>query len=563
MIGPVRPASQVGPQPTGVREIDGTDPGGRACKVLLVHPQFNGASFWAYKDSCQLIGARYPAPPLGLITVAAMLPESWDIRLLDRNVTDGEAAFEDLLDWADLVLTGGMLPQQRDLFAVIDRAQARGRPVAVGGPDISSSPQLYERADFRILGEAEGCIDAFIAAWESGERRGTFETPLFSVDITRTPIPRFELLEFSNYTDMAVQFSRGCPFRCEFCDIIELFGRNPRAKTSAQMLAELDRLYELGHRGAVEFVDDNLIGNKKAVKAFMPDLIAWQKERGYPFDFATEASLNLADDGDFLELLREANFFAMFVGIESPDPDVLVMAQKKQNTRRDIADSVHKIQAAGMFVIAGFIVGFDNEKTGTDRALIDLIDEASIPISMVGLLWALPKTQLTRRLAKEGRLHDHHDVMIEGLESDHCTAGLNFDTLRPRDDVLRDYRNVVDHIYALDAFFARIRRTLELMDCSGINGALRASRLGREAAMLVRFLWNVTVRQPEMRGPVWRLLVFILWRKPRALKAGLYMSGFYAHLGPFSRYVVAETDRKIAAAKTADAVPDSRRLALA
>ena len=541
-------------------------PGETICNALIVQPRFHGGSFWAYKDSCQLVGARYPAPSLGLITVAAMLPESWDIRLIDRNVVEDEAAFDAVLDWSDLVLTGGMMAQQRDLFAVIDRAQARGVPVAVGGPDVSSSPHLYERADLRVLGEAEGCIDEFIAAWEAGQRKGTFTAPLYSVDVTRSPVPRFDLLDFSKYLEITVQFSRGCPFRCEFCDIIELYGRNPRTKTSAQMLAELDRLYELGYRGTIEFSDDNLIGNKKAVKAFLPHLVAWQKEHGYPFDFVTEASLNLADDQELLDLLREANFFALFVGIESPDPDVLVMAQKKQNTRREIAGSVHKIQAVGIIVVAGFIIGFDNEKPGTARGLIDLIEDASIPISMISLLYALPNTQLTKRLAKEGRLHADHDKIGDDRKTDQCTAGLNFDTLRPRHEVLGDFRTVVDHIYRPEAYFDRVRRTVDLLDCSGVNGALHPTTMGRELIFFARFLWNLTVRHPAVRGPVWRLVADILWRKPRALKAAVSMAGMYVHLGPFSRTVVAEIDRQIAEvlpAPAAVAEPGMRRAAAA
>ena len=256
--------------------------------------------------------------------------------------------------------------------------------------------------------------------------------------MTKTPVPRFDLIDFKNYVHLNVQFSRGCPFLCEFCDIIELYGRKPRAKNNAQMIAELDRIFALGFRGHVDFVDDNLIGNKKAVKAFLPELIAWQKAKGYPFEFTTEASLNIADDPEFLDLMRDANFFAMFIGIESPDPKVLALAQKKQNTRREIAASIHKIYKSGMFVIAGFIVGFDDESDEMAPELVTLIDEASIPVSMVGLLYALPNTQLTRRLAKEGRLHPDHDI-ANGKGADQFLSGLNFDSTRPPRDVLTGF----------------------------------------------------------------------------------------------------------------------------
>src|SRR5262249_37018516 len=286
----------------------------------------------------------------------------------------------------------------------IELCHDRGKPVVVGGPDATSSPDVYRAADFLVLGEAEGIIDEFVAAWSSGAKAGRFEAAKFQVDVTKSPIPRFDLLKRTDYVYIGVQFSRGCPFNCEFCDIIELYGRVPRAKTNEQMLAELDALYHTGHRGHVDFVDDNLIGNKKALKLFLPALREWQRKRRYPFQFSTEASMNLADDAQLLSMMREANFFGVFIGIESPDTETLISTQKKQNTRRSLADSVQKIYGAGMLVLAGFIVGFDTEKGSMADAMIDCIEATSIPVCMVGLLTALPNTQLGRRLEKENRL---------------------------------------------------------------------------------------------------------------------------------------------------------------
>src|ERR1700736_5279898 len=398
------------------------------CKVLLIAPCFSGQSFWNFRVACEVYGARFPAPPLGLITVAALLPRSWECRLVNRNT---EKLQEADLDGADLVMTGGMLPQQPDTLRVIELAHGRGKPVAVGGPDATSSPERYAAADFRLLGEAEGIIGAFIAAWNTGAREGGFEAEKFTADITRSPVPRFGLLTREHYTYLGVQFARGCPFTCEFCDIIELYGRAPRVKTAAQMLAELDTLYNVGYRGHLDFVDDNFIGNKKAVKAFLPELIAWQKTRGYPFEFSTEASINIADDDALLALMRASNFFTIFVGIESPDTDTLVSMQKKQNTRRSLSASVIKIYKAGMFVNAGFIVGFDSEKGPVADAMADCIEATSIPFCMVGLLYALPNTQLTRRLDREGRLFPPEHAMrpnSAGDIGDQCTSGLNFQT---------------------------------------------------------------------------------------------------------------------------------------
>ena len=374
----------------------------RPCNVLMIYPRFGAGTFWNFAAACELFNAHYPTTPLGLITVAALLPTAWTIRLVDRNT---EALADGDLEWADLVMTGGMLPQYFDTIEIIELCRARGKPVVVGGPGVTSVPHLYSKANFQVLGEAEGIIDKFIAAWEAGAREGVFEAEKFKIDVTKSPVPRFDLLKVEHYLYIGVQFSRGCPFTCEFCDIIELYGRVPRAKTNAQMLHELETLYRLGYRGHVDFVDDNLIGNKKAVKAFLPELKTWLEQHDYPFEFTTEASLNLADDADLLKLINEANFIGVFVGIESPDTSTLIAMRKKQNTRRDIAQSVHRIYAAGLYVTAGFIVGFDSEQGSVADAIIELIEEAAIPVCMVGLLYALPNTQLTRRLASEGRLH--------------------------------------------------------------------------------------------------------------------------------------------------------------
>ena len=385
--------------------------GSTAPNVLLVYPRFAEATFWNFAAACELFGARYPAAPLGLITVAALLPPSWNVRLIDRNA---DALCESDLQWADVVMTGGMLAQHNDVLEVIRIVQTHGKPVAIGGPAVTSVPEAYRHADFQVLGEAEGVIDKFVKAWTDGDRKGVFEAEKFTADVTKSPIPRFDLLTFDHYLHIGVQFSRGCPFTCEFCDIIELYGRVPRTKTNAQMLAELDELYRLGYRGHVDFVDDNLIGNKKAVKAFLPHLAEWLEQHDYPFEFTTEASLNLADDVELLKLMNEANFVGVFVGIESPDPDTLNMMRKKQNTRRNIAESVHRIYAAGMFVTAGFIVGFDSEKGSIADAMVELIEDAAIPIAMVGLLYALPNTQLTRRLARDGRLYALPEIIPAG-----------------------------------------------------------------------------------------------------------------------------------------------------
>ena len=512
----------------------------RACNILLVYPRFAAETFWNFAATCKIFGARCPAPPLGLITVAALLPSSWTVRLVDRNA---EKLTEDQLEWADLVMTGGMLPQQHDLLDVIDLCHAKGKSVVVGGPAVTSTPQIYAAADFRVLGEAEGVIDEFIAAWLGGAKAGYFEAEKFTVDVTKSPIPRFDLLNFEYYLHIGVQFSRGCPFTCEFCDIIELYGRVPRAKTNSQMLAELDELYRAGYRGHVDFVDDNLIGNKKAVRTLMPELRSWLERNDYPFEFTTEASVNLADDDSFLKAMSEANFVGVFMGIESPDTDTLIAMRKKQNTRRSLVESIKKIYAAGIFVTAGFIVGFDNEKGSIADGMIELIEEAAIPVCMVGLLYALPNTQLTRRLAKEGRLHPTPASYPPGT-GDQCTQGLNFETVRPRQEVLLDYKRILEKIYDPVAYAGRLERLSNLLDNSNRKRWTSASDSRRRfnaSDMLHRIVNNL----PEPREIFWPALKRCVAGNPQSARWIVALTALYLHMGPFSRHVIGQIEQKI------------------
>jgi len=514
-----------------------------ATNVLMVFPRFNQNSFWSLQAACDIYGVKCPAPPLGLITVAAMLPKDWNIKLINRNA---EELHTSDIDWADIVMTGGMLPQRDDTQVVINLVQARGKPVAVGGPDPMSSPEAYEKADFRVLGEAEGVLHLFIEAWNRGDRKGTYEVERFTVDITKTPIPRYDLINFKHYLYIGVQFSRGCPFNCEFCDIIELYGRVPRSKTNDQMLAELQRLYDSGYRGHVDFVDDNLIGNKKALKRFLPELIKWQKARKYPFEFSTEASMNLADDSELLGLLKQSNFFAIFVGIESPDTETLIATQKKQNTRRSLAESVHKIYEAGIFVIAGFIVGFDTEKGSMAQGMIACIEDTGIPVAMVGLLTALPNTQLTRRLVSEERL-----LPFEEGAGDQCTAGINFIPLRPKVDILSDYKRVLETVYEPNAYFERVRQVGRTLKMPSHESEFNGTMAWKDTKFMGRLIWRMTVERPELRRPFLRTMADVLRHNPGAIQSVIAMITFYLHLGQFANVVVKELDRMIADEKRA------------
>lgn len=511
------------------------------CNVLMVFPRFNQNSFWSLQAACDIWGVKCPCPPLGMMTLAALLPANWNIKLVNRNAE--QLCPEDIM-WADMVMTGGMLPQRSDTLDLIEICRQSGKPVVVGGPDPTSSPDVYAHADFRVLGEAEGIIHEFVEAWTSGIRTGLYVAEKFKVDVTKSPIPRYDLINFRHYLYVGVQFSRGCPFNCEFCDIIELYGRVPRSKTNDQMFAELQKLYDAGYRGHVDFVDDNLIGNKKALKSFLPALATWQKERRYPFQFSTEASMNLSDDPQLLSMMKAANFFAIFVGIESPDTSTLIATQKKQNTRRSLADSVHKIYAAGMFVIAGFIVGFDTEKASMAAAMIDCIEATDIPVAMIGLLTALPNTQLTRRLNKEDRLLEFRDN-ADGV-GDQCTAGLNFVTLRPRREILLDYKRVLEAVYEPSAYFGRVRRVSLALRCPDHRSDFDAKLAFREVGFLFRLMWRMTVQRRELRGHFWRALTTTIWHNPAAFEFTVSLITFYLHLGRFSEFLIKDLEAQIA-----------------
>jgi radical SAM superfamily enzyme YgiQ (UPF0313 family) len=518
----------------------------RPCNVLMIYPRFGPGTFWNFSAACELFGAKYPTAPLGLITVAALLPAAWTVRLVDRNA---ETLTDDDLAWADMVMTGGMLPQYFDTIEIIELCRAHGKPVVVGGPGVTSVPALFSKADFQVLGEAEGIIDKFIEAWQSGARQGVFTAEKFTIDVTKSPVPRFDLLKVEHYLYIGVQFSRGCPFTCEFCDIIELYGRVPRAKTNAQMLHELDTLYSLGYRGHVDFVDDNLIGNKKAVKAFLPELRTWLDQHGYPFEFTTEASLNLADDDALLRLLNEANFIGVFVGIESPDTNTLIAMRKKQNTRRNIAQSVHRIYAAGLYVTAGFIIGFDSEQGSVADGIVELIEEAAIPVCMVGLLYALPNTQLNRRLASEGRLHA--ELLYDPTDAiDQCTQGLNFDTLRPRRDILADYKRVLEKVYEPAAYAGRLQRLARLLGSSNPNRQVRAndsrSKLGG-----LEVVHRVVAKLPGAQDAFRKAILQCASANPQWARIIVLLTALYLHLGPFSRHVIRQIEQRI------DELPDT------
>ena len=416
--------------------------------ALLIYPEWPD-TYWSFKHALPFEGKRSAYPPLGLLTIAPLVPHHWNKRLVDTNVrplTDAD------LKWADVALLSGMLVHKQDLLALLARCRARGLRTVIGGPISSSVEELPRHADHVVVGEAEDLIAGLAADLEAGKAKPTYRASELP-GLERTPLPDLSLINPKYYSAMAIQYSRGCPFNCEFCDIIEIYGRKPRTKSPAQVLAELEQLYERKWRGSVFIVDDNFIGNKKKVKELLPVLVEWNVQHQRPFTFFTEASVNLADDAELLQLMKEAGFTRVFLGIETPVEASLKEAQKLQNTHRSLLDSVQRVQRYGMEVMAGFIVGFDNDPEDIFDRQVEFIQESAIPLAMVGLLLALPGTQLYRRLLKEGRIVD------EG-KGDNMECRLNFVPKMNPQQLVEGFRSILQRIYQPDAYYERVRKFL-------------------------------------------------------------------------------------------------------
>jgi len=497
-------------------------------RALLLSPR-PPSTFWSFEAALELVGQRALMPPLGLITVAALLPATWQLRLVDEQV---RPVGEDDWRWAELVILSGMLVQRRGLARLIDAAKQRGLPVAVGGPFASSTPEAAElaRADYLILDEGEITLPLFLAALERGERSGCFRADGARADVSQSPLPRFDLLDRSAYHMMAVQFSRGCPFQCEFCDIIVLYGRRPRTKEPQQLLRELEVLLKLGWRGEVFLVDDNFIGNKRNVRLLLAELQAWQRRHGRPFRFSTEASLDLAAEPELLEAMVHCGFQRVFLGIETPDPASLAQTGKRQNLRHPLVQSVETIRRAGLQVMAGFILGFDGEAAGAGERIQRFVEESAIPLAMVGVLQALPHTALWQRLAAEGRLLAESEPQQQAAPAPAAaidrgvqTHLLNFRPSRPMAEIATEFLSCFEALYEPAAFRQRALRSClqqgsALTAATGEHGATgERGGAGGWPRGLLRRLAGVIWRQGLLRadrGDFWRRLLELLWRRP-------------------------------------------------
>ncbi|WP_029896047.1 B12-binding domain-containing radical SAM protein [Desulfohalovibrio reitneri] len=417
--------------------------------VLLVYPRYPD-TFWSYRTILPYVSKKAAFPPLGLLTVSAMLPPEWNRRLVDvnaRQLTDEQ------ISWADMVFVSGMIVQRDSAAEIVGRCKAMGKTVVAGGPLFSTQKARVPGVDHFVLDEAEVTLPRFLKDLEEGRLEHVYssdERP----DISTTPVPDWSLIDMDDYVSMSVQYSRGCPFNCEFCDIVAMNGRRPRTKRPEQIMAEFESLYEAGWRGGVFVVDDNFIGNTAEVKNMLPRLIQWQRERDFPFQFMTEASTNLADDHELMSLMSRANFHKVFLGIETPEAESLAECGKHQNAGRDLAEAVRTIQSNGMQVMGGFIVGFDSDTERTFDAQIRFIQQAGIVTAMVGLLNVLPRTRLWKRLSAEDRL-------LEDSTGQNTDGFLNFVPRMEPEKLISGYKRIIERIYSRPMYYRRIHTFLK------------------------------------------------------------------------------------------------------
>jgi len=480
-------------------------------KILLIYPEFPD-TFWSLKHALKFIRKKSAYPPLGLLTVGAMLPKEWSKRLIDLNVTK---LTEKDLAWADYVFISGMVVQRETARQIIARCKEAGLKVVAGGPLFTSEYEQFEEVDHFVLNEAELTLPPFLADLDQGCARRIYETSDFC-DIRKTPAPVWHLADLKQYAAMGIQFSRGCPFDCEFCNVTALLGHRPRIKTSNQIVSELDALYGLGWRGQVFFVDDNFIGNKRYLKTqLLPALIEWRKnKRGMPFN--TEASINLADDKPFMEMMVKAGFDTVFIGIETPDEESLAECNKKQNKNRDLIETVKCIQRAGLQVQGGFIVGFDHDTRSIFQRQIEFIQESGIVTAMVGLLQAPAGTRLYKRLKKEGRLLGH-------ISGDNVDGTTNIIPRMDLDELREGYRNIMRHIYSPKLYYQRIKTFLREYRATKIENPLDFQRFLGFFRSSIRL--GIFGRE---RFQYWKILLWTLFRRPGLLPLAITLA-IYGH----------------------------------
>ncbi len=489
-------------------------------KVLLLYPEFPN-TFWSFKHALAFVDKAAGMPPLGLLTVAAMLPSDWELRLVDMNVAPLRDAD---LRWADCVFISAMIVQREAAAAAIRRCKMAGVTVVAGGPLFTAEPESFPEVDHLVLNEAEITLPPFLADYAAGRAQRAYASDQFA-DMQTSPTPRWDLVNLRRYATAALQFSRGCPFDCEFCNITALYGHQPRVKTAAQVVAELDLLYRRGWRGRVFFVDDNLIGNRRRLKEeLLPAIIAWRAGKsGMPFN--TEASINLADDAELMRLMVEAGFDQVFIGIETPEEKSLAECNKKQNVGRDLVEDVKRIQRAGLEVQGGFILGFDHDTPSTFQRQIDFIQRSGIVTAMVGLLQAPPATRLWQRMEAEGRL-------VGEASGNNVEAGTNILPKMPLDALVAGYKRVLSQLYAPEQYYARAITFLREVKAPKIVAPIDLTYF----RAFLRSIGRLGILGKE-RVQYWKLFLWTLFRRPALFPLAITIAIYGYHFRRLSEAV--------------------------
>lgn len=475
--------------------------------ILLVYPR-NPDSFWSFKYVLKFVSRKSAFPPLGLLTVAGMLPAAWNLRLVDLNV---RPLADDDIQWADYVFLSGMIVHMDSAHEVAARCARLGTTIVAGGPLFTTGHAEYPEIRHFVLGEAEDVVAGLVVDLERGSLQNFYRSPSWP-DVRGTPIPRWDLIDLKDYVTMPVQFSRGCPFNCEFCDIVVMNGRVPRTKEPAQVVRELEALCRRGWQDMVFIVDDNFIGNRKRARELLRELIKWRAHFNPRMCFLTEASVNLADDVDLCRLMVQAGFKKVFLGLETPSPEGLEECDKRQNQARDLSDAVRTIQHAGMEVMGGFIVGFDSDPVDIFRRQFEFIQRSGVVTAMVGLLSALPQTALYRRLAAEGRI-------LSKTCGNNTDAAVNFVTRLDPEFLRSGYRELMRKLYEPANYYYRIRTFLRSYQPRGPSVRISSA----DVRAFLKSLWVLGIRH-EGRGPFWALLWTTLVVSPAKFHAAMELS---------------------------------------
>ena len=480
--------------------------------VLLIYPRFPD-TFWTFRHALKFIGKKATSPPLGLLTVAAMLPPEWPKRLVDVNVT---RLTEEDLAWADCAFISGMTVQREPARQIIARCKEAGVRVVAGGPLFTIEHEQFKEVDNFVLNEAELTLPPFLADLEQGRAKRVYATSDFA-DIQKTPVPLWKLADLDRYATMDIQFSRGCPYNCDFCNVTVLLGHRPRTKTAQQIIVELDGLYDLGWRASIFFVDDNFIGNKRRLKTeLLPALIEWQKGK-VGISFTTEVSINLVDDEQLMQMMVEAGFATVFIGLETPDEDSLAECGKKQNMNRDLVEDVKRLQRTGLQVRGGFIVGFDNDRPSIFQRQIDFIQKSGVVTAMVGLLQAPPGTRLYERLKREGRLLDR-------LSGDNVDGTTNIIPRMDLDTLREGYKRIMRHIYSPKHYYQRVKTFLGEYKPPKIKAPPDFEYI----LAFFRSIFRLGVVD-KARVHYWKLLLWTLFHRPGLLPLAIALAIYGFH----------------------------------